>query len=137
MENVQRPQIHVNPNSAAAVSIRIANGQCNVIPNLAQMINANWVSNDLSQAFVLARTVVDELTNVNLPLTPFAQDVSLKWIQLPGYDAFFGIETWAPGLIRVLLWDIWRDVLLMKYGQNGFFISASYRIDFGEPYWIA
>jgi hypothetical protein len=135
MANVQRPQLLVSPNSAAAVSVRIANGQCNIIPTIGQMINANWDSNDLGLAFVSARTVVNGLTNINPPLTPFAQDLGLKWMQVPGNDAFFGIETWSPGLIRVLLWDIWRDILKVKYGNGGWFISSPYRAQIGGPSW--
>ena len=47
--------VRVSSSSATAISVRITNNQCNVIPNIGQMINANWDSSDLGLAFVVAR----------------------------------------------------------------------------------
>lgn len=108
--------------SAVAHSTKIVSGETSAIPSVRNMITAGWHVNDLGQAFQIARREVIRRCNINVELDEYTDNVDLKWCN-PFSGAFNNLPAMPVGVIRVLLWDIWRDLLAMIHGPGVWYIE--------------
>ena len=105
------------PTFANDVSNKIARSECNAIPCFAEIQFADWDSLDLMTAFANAREQISRVTGPGETAfhTLAGQDIRRKWCIPSQFHSFQGLHTWAPNVVKVLLFDIWRDLMWVKY----------------------
>ena len=100
------------------------------IPTLSMLLRSSQPVHDLVAAFNISRDTIASLTSDQTrPLA--ARDIHLKWCHMGLGDAYQTLSSFPMGVICVLLFDIWRDILMIRL--NACDVSA-YVGSFDRPY---
>ena len=108
------------PTSPREYSTNLVRDLCWGLSTVAFMVAMAFNSDDLAAAFATARNCVDQISRPPLQLQRYAINIRMKWCYTGNGDVFQGLANQPAGLVRVLLLDIWRDLLMLKYGPDGF-----------------
>ena len=100
------------------------------------MVNLTWTAADMDRAFFSARTQIEVLTRPNERAagTPTGDEMRLKWCTGAGQGIFDSMRSWRAELTKLALFNIWRDLLLLKYGSGGALLGVNVKpYDYSVP----
>lgn len=85
------------------------------------MATQPWESHHLAQTFIVIHNEITRLTWGQPTNLPYVMEVNLKWnnFAAPGVLHVDFLQTWPGGVLRVVLWDIWKDFLISIHGPYG------------------
>ena len=113
--------------NATLISTRLARGEPDNIPSFTEILYTDWYSNDLATAFYLARDTIYQLTMGAGETRPIEHEIGWKWCNVQAEDVFQSIQHWPLALIKKELFDIWRDILLLRNDGSELQIGLSWQ----------
>ena len=106
--------------TAAEFSTSIVDGHNTMLPTIAAIILKDWGSADLADAVTIVHaTLIFFVHSASDALPPYAVDIGLKWCHFAGDKLWDSLSKLPAGVVRVLLWEIWKDFCTLKYGPHG------------------
>jgi hypothetical protein len=123
LQSLNMASVPPTRNSATSISMALALDQTRVIPPHLIMRNSTWRLDDIAEAFRISRNTIYQITTTSGGQAHVeSQDMHYKWCDNLFGDQFHDTHTWRVGVHKVLLFDIWRDLVWLKSGGAG--ISA-------------
>lgn len=110
---------HYIARTATAHSLALWTRQSTILPTISEMIHRVWSHKDLTEAFKSAKGYLMEAFEAHNALYdvrgPLEIDIAKKWEDEGSVDNFDDVVALSQGAGRVLLRDLWRDLLLLSY----------------------